>query len=372
VVAGIAVTGHGLLLAAAGPIEDARARIWPAPLDGDRTAALARRTAESAWSASRCDAAPDRIGSTVTASKLGLGGLLRAMDAAGSGTISAEAWLDFFAPRLNPDFVHGPVVTTIGACATGLCSWIRAAQLLEGDHADAVLAGAAEGTLEPLVIAGFDRMGVLSRTRPRPFDRRRDGFVAAEGAGIVVLERDADARARGVRPLARLLGWALAGDASHPVSTSDDGAAIERLALRALASAELDADELDYIHLHGTGTRQNDVAESAALRRLFDNRGNRVPASSTKALTGHCLGAAGAVEAILTVEALRARRAPRNTGLEELDEACRTECLLRDEEVLEGGIGLVLSYGFGGSMAAVIIEAEGKAPENRAEGERAA
>ncbi len=355
----IVITGACLRLSSVWPVTSSEPRYMKISGDysGDRTCHFARRASEHAWATAACRVPPERIGSTVSASKLGIGGLLSSWD---RGSISADAWSEYIAPRLNPDFVRGPVVTTIGACATGLCSWIRAAQLLENQEADVVLAGSAEGALHPFLLAGFKRMGVFSGTRPRPFDRRRDGFVAAEGAGIAVMEREADARRRGAAIRGKVLGWALAQDPTHPVAGAGDGIAVERLMKTALRRAGIEPLDLSYIHLHGTGTIQNDIAEAAALRRLFDDHGHFVAASSTKGATGHCLGAAGAVEALITLNALKKRVAPATTGLEELDERCSSRCLIREDTVIEGGIGMALSYGFGGHLAALVLEAEKK------------
>lgn len=353
------------MLAAGDGITDAEPRVFPAPAEVvDRTAWLAREASEAAWSDASVAGAgvdPARIGCTVTASKLGLGGLLAGLDAAGGDPrkLSGAAWMAFIAPPLAPPSARGPVVTAIGACATGLSSWIRAAALLENDEADVVLAGSAEGTTHPFTVAGFRKLGVLSRTRPRPFDRRRDGFVPAEGAGVAVLEREADARARGATVRARIVGWAQAGETGHAIATPPDGRSIARLIARALDASGTGPRDLAYIHLHGTGTRNNDRAEAAALRAIWDDAGLRVPASSTKARTGHCLGAAGAVETLLAIDAVRAGVAPGTFGLEETDPECATDCLIAHDERLEG-VGprraLVLSYGFGGSMAALVLE----------------
>lgn len=364
----IVVTGSGLLLAERDGIADADPRVFASPPGvRDRTAWLAETATTAAWADAGFGVhgegapSPERTGCTITSSKLGLGGLLAGLDEAGGDPlrIPSDAWRAFIAPALSPPRARGPVVTAIGACATGLASWIRAAALLENDEADVVLAGSAEGTTHPLTVGGFRRMGVVSRTRPRPFDRRRDGFVPAEGAGVAVLEREADAASRGAVARARLLGWAQAGETGHAVATPPDGASIIRLIARALSASNLDPASIDYVHLHGTGTRNNDRAEAAALRATWDARGLRVPASSTKGRTGHCLGAAGAVETLLTIEELARGRAPGTWGLEEPDPECASDCLIAGDEVLVPGRplrALVLSYGFGGTMAAIVLE----------------
>lgn len=344
----IVITGRRCRIA---PINGLSPRLFDEEIDGDRSSSFARSASLAAWKESFCDAENGRIGSTVTASKLGLGGLLSSMR-----TGRKQSWIDFIAPQLAPSFVEGPVTTTIGACATGLSSWIRAAQLLENDEADAVFAGAAEGALDDFVVSGFRRMGVISNTLPRPFDRRRDGFTPAEGVGVVVMEREEDARARGANIYGRLIGWALSADIRHAIESTPDGSAIVRVMTKALRNASITRGELAYIHLHGTGTRGNDRTEAAALRHLFDEQNAHVPASSTKGETGHCLGAAGAVEALITLDALSSGMAPGTTGLEEIDDECRSDCIIRNPTKLAGKIGVVLSYGFGGHLAAIVVE----------------
>lgn len=333
-------------------IADATARPFPAPTGSDRNAALARQLfAELRPRVPDC--APERIASTVACSKLGLAALLEALD---RDAVEAEVWRRFIAPPIIPDAAAGPVLAPIAACATGIASIARGIMLLETDEADLVYAGAIDGSLHPLLEAGFRRMGVLSATRPRPFDRRRDGFVIAEGGGVLLLERRRDAAARGARPLGRVPGFALRTETAHPIVGGEDGGRIAALIEAALAAAEIEAAAVAYVHLHGTGTPRNDPAEIDALRRVFGGRGLATPASSTKAFTGHCLGAAGAVETCLTLEALRRGILPPNHGLEEIDAACRWDGLLVAPRPATGRIGLVLSYGFGGHMAALVVE----------------
>lgn len=346
----IVITDQASRLASTTPILDALPRRLEGFEDsGDRSSRLA---AELHLDLEYRGPRDVRYGSTLSVSKLGIDGLFRAVQ---NGKVSAEVWSRFLSPGKVEGFER-PYVNCIAACATGVHSWIRAARMLEEDMADAVIAGAAEATLNELVVAGFRRMKVLSKTAPRPFDRRRDGFVPAEGGAAVLLERELDVRADGRRILGRLLGWSISagdGDVLTGAMTPDG---IIRLIENALSNAKIAFADLNYIHLHGTGTEQNDPAEAMALRRLADDRDIFVPASSTKALTGHCLGAAGAVEALLTLDALRRGSAPPTYGLESIAPACETACLIREETALTGKIGLVLSYGFGGSAGALVIE----------------
>ncbi|RMH55669.1 MAG: hypothetical protein D6679_11010 [Candidatus Hydrogenedentota bacterium] len=354
------VSASHLLLASTEPLTDSHPRRLTAGVEGDGSAALLRLAVEETMVRGEIENRRGaRIASTLSASKLGIDGLYKqclAPDLQDKWP-EAKTWFETLLPAPVPARVTGPATTCIGACATGFLSLIRGVQMIEWDEADIVLTGAAEGTLNELVLAGFDRMGVLSRTRPRPFDLRRDGFVPCEGAGVILLERESDARADGRAFSARILGYAQRANTTSAYGGTADGEAIAELALAALNSAGLETSDLHYVHLHGTGTQINDAAEADALRLLFDSRGVFVPASSTKGLTGHCLGAAGAVELLLTIDALHRGLAPATTGCETIDPSFRTDCILTRDFPLEGNRALLLSYGFGGPMTALVVEA---------------
>jgi len=336
-------------------ITDCRPRRLEFDSESDRSNFLAIKLSEKVIGRIPFSFNPIRTGSTVTVSKPGLQGILSSLD---SGKITSKAWADFISNRIVPDNVKGPVVTNISACATGLFSFVRGAMLLTNDECDICLAGAAEATLHPFVVGGFKRMGVISKTRPRPFDKNRDGFVPAEGGAVALLMREADAVSEGIKSVAKILGWAMMQSDSNPVSVKENEHNIVELIQLALTNAEIKKQDLAYIHLHGTGTKQNDIAEAKALRIIFDKKNIFIPASSTKALTGHCLGAAGAVETIITIEFLKNGMAPASFGLEDIDPECQCDCILQNNMRLQRSIGIILSYGFGGQMAALVIEAE--------------
>lgn len=297
---------------------------------------------------------PLRFASTVSISKPGLAGLLYSLD---KGNISAEAWLDFISTNYLPENIRMPAVNTISACATGITSIIRGAMMLQNNECDIAFSGAAEASLHNFIISGFKQMRVLSKSRPRPFDSRRDGFVPAEGGAVFALTREEDAGHFSIKPKAAILGWALASSITDPVASNGSGEAIAELIESALENARLKHSDIGYLHVHGTGTKQNDIAESNALKKIFETKGLIVPASSTKALTGHCLGAAGAVETALTIEHLKYFTAPPNYGLEEIDALCNYKGLITEKMKLNKQTGIILSYGFGGQMAALIIKA---------------
>lgn len=252
--------------------------------------------------------------------------------------------------------LDGPSATVSAACATGVVALHTAAAWIRDGLCDIVLAGAAESSLNAFYRAGFQQMGVLSPALGpdgiRPFDRRRDGFAMAEGAAVLVLESAASLARRGGRPVARVAGLSLTQAAADAVRFDSDGGAVERLVRRLVASAG--GVRPDYVNAHGTGTTLNDRAEALGLARAFGSEGASVAVSSTKAATGHLLGAAGAVEAAVAALAARDGFAPATLNLEEPE---------------FGGLGWVrgaplvgvrraasLSYGFGGQMAGVLFE----------------
>ena len=200
-----------------------------------------------------------------------------------------------------------------------------AARLIAYGDADAVVTGGSESTLTPLATAAFRRMEATSPSGvSRPFDRRRDGFVMGEGAGILVLEEESKARERGARILGRIRGYGATSDAHHLTAPEPNGQGAARAVERALEDAGIGPDDVIYVNAHGTSTPLNDRSETEALKKsLGDERAHQLPVSSTKSAIGHLLGAAGAVEAIATLLALRDRVAPPTLNYEEPDEGAR-------------------------------------------------
>jgi 3-oxoacyl-[acyl-carrier-protein] synthase II len=217
--------------------------------------------------------------------------------------------------------LRGPVFGVMSACASGTHAIGTAVRAIQAGDADAMITGGAEATLTPLAKAAFAAMDATSPTGiSRPFDARRDGFVMGEGAGVLVLEAAEVAQARGARVLGEVLGYAATDDAHHLTAPDPEGSAAATAITRALADAGIGAAELDYVNAHGTSTQLNDRSETMALKRALNGHAARVPVSSTKSAVGHLLGAAGAVEAIATVLALRDGIAPPTLGYEQPDD----------------------------------------------------
>ncbi|HVF10516.1 MAG TPA: beta-ketoacyl-[acyl-carrier-protein] synthase family protein [Abditibacteriaceae bacterium] len=248
----------------------------------------------------------------------------------------------------------GPRFAPVAACATGAHALALGAQQIEDGYADVVLAGAVETVHTPLVMAGYGSLGVLSGANiMRPFDRRRDGFVTGAGAGCVILENEERALQRGATIHGYLSGWSMQADATAMTAFCPTGDSIARAIEVALRRA--DFATVDYINMHGTATKLNDVTETRGVKSIF---GAAVPASSTKPLTGHLLGAAGAVEAVLCLAAMRENYAPPTLHLEEPDEACDLDYIALRGRTKNINTALSLNYGFGGHIGVLIFDKE--------------
>lgn len=251
----------------------------------------------------------------------------------------------------------GPNLVVATACASGATAIGTARDLLALDRCDVVLTGGSEAMVTPLVMAGFAQMGALSRREEdpagasRPFDVDRDGFVAGEGAGILVLERAADARARGARVRGRIVGYGASADAHHVTSPHPEGAGLEKAMTAALADAGAGPGDVQHVNAHGTSTPLNDLAEARVLSRLLPS----APlVTSTKGVTGHLLGAAGAVEAALSVLTIEHALVPPTANLSTLDPRMDIKVA---ETPVETPLSLTLSNscGFGGQNATLVI-----------------
>ncbi len=259
--------------------------------------------------------------------------------------------------------LRGPAFGVVSACAAGAHAIGAAIRAISCGEADAMLAGGAEAALTPLARAAFAAMDATSREGvSRPFDVRRDGFVMGEGAGVLVLEDGERARARGARVLATLRGYGASSDAHHLTAPDAAGHGAARAIGAALADAGVEAARIDYVNAHGTSTPLNDAAETRALKLALGEHAARVPVSSLKGSTGHLLGAAGAVEALATVLALRERKAPPTVGLERADPELDLDYVpgaARPLARADGTPPLAISdsFGFGGHNAVLVIEA---------------
>jgi 3-oxoacyl-[acyl-carrier-protein] synthase II len=256
----------------------------------------------------------------------------------------------------------GPNHSVVTACSTGAHAIGDGTRLIQHGDADVMVAGGAEAAICELGIAGFAACKALStgfnatpERASRPYDRDRDGFVMGEGAGVVVLEELEHARARGAKIYAEVAGYGLSGDAYHITSPSPDGDGGFRSMAAALKGAGITPDEIDYVNAHGTSTPVGDEIELGAVTRLLGNAAGRVTMSSTKSATGHLLGAAGAVEAIFGVLAIRDNVAPPTINLE--NPSVETPIDLAPLKAVARDIDVVLSnsFGFGGTNASLVL-----------------
>jgi 3-oxoacyl-[acyl-carrier-protein] synthase II len=258
--------------------------------------------------------------------------------------------------------LRGQSFGTVSACSAGAHAIGMAARLIAYGDADRALAGGAESTLTPLTIAGFTKMEALSKMGvSRPFDARRDGFVLGEGAGVLVLEEEAAARERGARILGLLKGYASTSDAYHLTAPEPDGRGARRAIELALEDAGATPADVAYVNAHGTSTPLNDRAETEAIKHALGARAGEVPVSSTKSTIGHLLGAAGAVEAVATLLALRDRLAPPTLNYGEPDEGLDLDYVPNEARPLGNGdapiLGISNSFGFGGHNVVLALEA---------------
>lgn len=253
---------------------------------------------------------------------------------------------------------RGPSSCPVTACATGTDAVGQAADMIRLGRADAVLAGGAEAAVTRAMIAGFGAMRALSTRNDepaaasRPFSLDRDGFVMAEGAAVLVLEERAHALARGAPVLAEILGYGAASDAHHVTAPDPDGAGAMAAMAAALADAGLSAADVDYVNAHGTSTLLNDAVEARAIRAVL---GDGVPVSSTKSMTGHLLGAAGALEAVVCVQALGAGVVPPTINHDEPDPECGLDVVPGVARTLPVEVVMSNSFGFGGHDACLLL-----------------
>jgi 3-oxoacyl-[acyl-carrier-protein] synthase II len=258
----------------------------------------------------------------------------------------------------------GPNQSVVTACATGANSIGDAYRMIQYGEADVVMAGGAEAPITSLSVAGFYTMRALSQRydepqrASRPFDKNRDGFVISEGAGVLVLEELEHAKARGANILGEIIGYGRTADANDIVAPCADGNGAARAMQLALDDAGLKADKVDYINTHGTSTPLGDVAETLAIKRVFgEHAQNGLVVSSTKSMTGHMLGATGAVEAVISLLAIQNRTSPPTINLEEPDEQCDLDYTPNKARQLEKlDIAMSNSFGFGGHNASLLFK----------------
>ncbi|MER5948655.1 beta-ketoacyl-[acyl-carrier-protein] synthase family protein [Streptomyces sp. NPDC001904] len=246
----------------------------------------------------------------------------------------------------------GPAFAVATACASGGTAIGAARDLLASGQCDIAVVCAAEASATPLIVAGFSQLGALSDTGSRPFDRSRDGFVIADGAGALVLERAEHANARSAPVLAHLAGYGASNDAHHLVAPHPRGSLAERALRAALSDAGLTPADVDHVNAHGTSTPRGDAMEAALLARVLPHR---PPVTSAKGSLGHALGAAGVIEAALTTLALRDDVVPPIAGLTDPDPAFDLDTVMGRPRPLSSAVALSTSFGFGGHNAVVVL-----------------
>jgi len=277
----------------------------------------------------------------------------------------------FFMPMMLPDTpaaalsiahgLRGPNMAVATACASGNNAIGEAARIVQRGEADAMLAGGSESCIVPLALASFIVMGALStydgdpQRAARPFDLHRDGFVTSEGSAILVLERLDSALARGATIYGEILGYGTSADAYHISMPAAGGSGAILAMQRALDDAGLSPDDVDYINAHGTGTKMNDNAETAAIKKLFGERAYDLPVSSTKSMHGHLLGAAGALEALVVLKAMNAGLIPPTINYETPDPDCDLDYVPNEARPASLQVAMSNGFGLGGHNATLIL-----------------
>ena len=312
----------------------------------------------------------DRIGVLIAS---GIGGIAtfedqaRVMVERGPRRISP-----FFIPMFIPDIaaghvsirygLRGPNYCTVSACASSAHGVGDAFRILQRGEADAMLAGGAEATISPMAIAGFTNMKALSArndspaTASRPFDASRDGFVMGEGSGVVVLETLEHARRRGANILAELIGYGMSADAYHLTAPAPEGAGAQLAMKHALADAGISTTDVDYINAHGTSTPMNDLNETLAVKTVFGDHAKQLVMGSTKSMTGHLLGAAGAVETVICGMVCKHGKIPPTTNFSTPDPACDLNYAFN--AMIERPVKYAISnsFGFGGHNVCLAVK----------------
>jgi len=292
-------------------------------------------------------------------------------------TLNQRGWrriTPFFIPMVIPNMAAGQIAILFGAkgpntavctaCAAGSHAISEAMRLIREGRADIIICGGTEGLITPLTVAGFTVIKALStrfndepEKASRPFDAKRDGFVIAEGSGVLILESLEHALERGAKIYAELCGYGLTGDAYHMTAPPPDGEGAARCMEQALADAGLTYREVDYINAHGTSTPLNDAAETKAIKQVFKERAKEIPVSSTKSMTGHLLGGAGGVEAVFTVKTVAEGIIPPTINYEEPDPECDLDYVPNKARKARVKVAMSNSFGFGGTNAVLVFKA---------------
>jgi len=311
----------------------------------------------------------ERIGVAIGSGIGGIGGIERGCEAYAKG--GPRKISPFFIPGNIINMVSGnlsimyglkgPNISLVTACSTATHSIGDAARIIEYGDADVMLAGGAEMATTATGLGGFCAARALStrnddpQTASRPWDAERDGFVLSDGAGVVVLEEYEYAKRRGARIYAEVIGYGMSGDAYHMTAPAENGDGARRCMQAALRNAGLNAEQVDYINAHGTSTPAGDVAEVMAVKGAFGDHAYKVAMSSTKSMTGHLLGAAGGIEAIFSVLALRDQVAPPTINIFNQDPACDLDFVPGAARNMKIDVALSNSFGFGGTNGTLVF-----------------
>ncbi|MBI1978089.1 MAG: beta-ketoacyl-[acyl-carrier-protein] synthase family protein [Candidatus Omnitrophica bacterium] len=305
----------------------------------------------------------ERIGIAVSSSKGGMRTFERFYDRFRknpSAILGARVYANFI-PNISAQWIarhwklSGPAKPAVAACATGLYAVMEGIRMIEQDEADFCIAGSGDSSITRLMLAGYQNMGVLSREAIRPFDERRDGFLIGEGAGIVILEKLENAKARRAKIYGRVLSHAYGFEGSDPISFSLEGDGLEKCLKTVLKRANISPEDIDYLNLHGTATQQGDLYETIQIKRAFGEKAHRISTSATKSLTGHMLGASGVVELITCLIAMRDSFIPPTANLEKPDPQCDLDYTPRVSKTKKVETTCSISMGFGGHLGAVVV-----------------
>lgn len=261
----------------------------------------------------------------------------------------ADQWI---ARRLK---IQGPAKCYVAACATGTVAIIQGFRMVSEGQAEYCLAGATDASMTPLMLGGYQNMKALASRDLRPFDKRRDGFLIGEGAGVVFLETLESAKARGARIYGEISEAAYGQDSKQPIHFDFEEHALSSTLKLLMEKTGLTAKEVDYINLHGTGTKHGDLYETLELKEALGQDAYKIPMSSTKGATGHVLGATGAVEIIATLLGMKEGFIPPTVGLEEKEPACDLDYTPGKARSATIGNAIKVSMGFGGQVAAVLL-----------------
>jgi 3-oxoacyl-[acyl-carrier-protein] synthase II len=338
----------------------------------DRTTQLAMYASQQAWKDAGLEVNDENrydigviVGSGIGGIRAILNGMLGFIERGQKGVSPLLVPMmlpDSPAGRISIEFqVRGPNMAVSTACATGNNAIGEASAMIARGAADVMLAGSTEAGLVDLAVASFDNMGAISRRNDdpkgasRPFDKDRDGFVVAEGSAMLVLEELEHAWARGAHIYAELVGYAATADAFHVTAPLENGEGAVMAMTRALKDANLSIDDIDYLNAHGTSTPLNDVSETRAIKRAFGERAYDIPISSTKSMTGHLMGAAGAVEAVFSIMAMQDNFVPPTLNLDNPDPECDLDFVPRTGRSHAIDYVMSNSFGFGGHNAVIIF-----------------